>query len=234
MASSVPWKVKIDMSLIPPKVGAVAAIAGALVLTLGTMLHPVDADPGDALAAFTEYAADAHWVATHLTQYLGVALMFIGLVTVRDAIQHEPAGWIARLGVVFGVSALTIAAALQAVDGIALKVMVDSWSSAPLDQKQNAFMAAFAVRQIEIGLASFMGVLFGVTVILCGLAIAWSKGFPAWLGWGGAIGGLGTVAGGLLSAHTGFSTIAMNVAMPFNLVIVIWMILVGVVLWRRN
>ena len=124
MASSVPWKVKIDMSLIPPKVGAV--------LTLGTMLHPVDADPGDALAAFTEYAADAHWVATHLTQYLGVALVFVGLVTVRDAIQHEPAGWIARLGVVFGVSALTVAAVLQAVDGIALKVMVDSSSSAPL------------------------------------------------------------------------------------------------------
>ena len=40
------------------------------------------------------------------------------------------------------------------------------------------------MRQIEIGLASFMGVLFGVTVILCGLAIAWSKRIPglAWLG----------------------------------------------------
>lgn len=159
--------------------------------------------------------------------------MLVGLLAVGDAIRHEPAGWIARLGWVFGVCATAVAAALQAVDGIALKVTVDYWSSAPLDQRQSAFMAAFAVRQIEVGLASFVGMLFGVTAILCGIAMAWSKGFPAWLGWLGVVGGVGTVAGGLLSAHTGFSAIAMDVAMPFNLLIVIWMIPTGVVLWRR-
>jgi len=73
------------------------------------MLHPMGADPGDASAAFTEYAADTHWVATHLTQFLGVALMFVGLVAPSDAVQHEPAGWIARLGVVFGASAICAA-----------------------------------------------------------------------------------------------------------------------------
>lgn len=222
------------MLSVPPRVGAVAAIAGALALLAGTALHPMDADPGDALAAFTEYAADTHWVASHLTQFLGVALMFIGLVAMRDAIRNEPAEWVARLGLVFGASAMTTAAVLQAVDGVALKVMVDGWSSAPLDQKQSAFMAAFAVRQIEIGLASFMALLSGVTAILYGVAFAWSRGFPSWLGWVGAIGGLGTVAGGLLSANTGFSTIAMNVAMPFNLVFATWVVLAGVVLWRRN
>jgi len=222
------------MLLVPPRIGAVAAIAGALFLLVGTMLHPMNADPGNALAAFTEYAADPHWVASHLTQFVGLALMFVGLVAVRDAIQDEPGEWIARLGMLFGVSAMAIAAALQAVDGVALKVVVNNWSSAPLDQKQGAFMAAFAVRQIEIGLASFMAVLFGVTMILYGMALTRSNGFPSWLGWVGAIGGLGTVVGGILLANTGFSMTEMSVAMPFNLVIVIWMILASVVLWRRN
>ena len=78
-----------------------------------------------------------------------------------------------------------------------------------------------------------MAVLFGATMILCGMAVAWSKGFPTWLGWVGAIGGLGTVVGGLLSAKMGFSTTEMIVAMPFNLIIVVWIILTGVILWRQ-
>jgi hypothetical protein len=95
-------------------------------------------------------------------------------------------------------------------------------------------MAAFAVPQNEIGLASSMAVLFGVTVILYRMAIASSKRFPTWLGSVGGIGGLGTVVGGLLSANTGFSTTDMNIALPFNLVVVIWMILAGVFLWQPN
>ena len=48
---------------------------------------------------------------------------------------------------------LALAAALQAVDGIALKSMVDAWAAAPASEKRVVFHAAFAVRQLEIGLA---------------------------------------------------------------------------------
>jgi hypothetical protein len=160
--------------------------------------------------------------------------MFIGLVALRDTIQKQSTEWVARLGMLFGVCALAVAAALQAVDGVALKRAVNNWANAPLDQKQSAFMAAFAVRQIEIGLASYMALLFGVSVSLSGLAVVGSKEFPRWLGWVGMIGGVGSFVGGLLSAYSGFSTTEMTVAMPFNLVVVIWMILVGVILWRRK
>jgi len=160
--------------------------------------------------------------------------MFVGLVALRDTIQNHSTEWVARLGMLFGVCALAVAAALQAIDGVALKLAVNNWSNAPLDQKQSAFMAALAVRQIEIGLASYMALLFGVSVSLSGLAVAGSKEFPRWLGWVGVIGGVGSVGGGLLSAYTGFSATEMTVAMPFNLVVVIWMILVGVILWRRK
>jgi Domain of unknown function (DUF4386) len=220
--------------VVPPKVGAAAAIAGALALLVGTMLHPMATDPADALAAFTEYAADPHWVSSHLTQFLGVALMFVGLVALRDTIQNQSTEWVARLGVLFGACAMAVAAALQAVDGVALKLAVNNWSSASLDQRQSAFTAALAVRQIEIGLASYVALLFGVSVSLSGMAVVRTKGFPRWLSWVGVMAGVGSAVGGLLSAYTGFSTIEMNVAMPFNLVVIIWMILVGVILWRRK
>ncbi len=69
------------------KISSVSAILGALVLIIGTMFHPFGADPGDHLAAFTEYAADDGWVVSHLCQFVGVALMFIGLVAVYDTLR---------------------------------------------------------------------------------------------------------------------------------------------------
>ena len=167
---------------VPRKIGSVSAIVGALVLMIGTMLHPLGADPGDHLAAFTEYAADDGWVVSHLCQFVGVALMFIGLVAVHDTLREGPVAWLAYVGVLAGMAALTLTAALQAVDGIALKAMVDIWASAAEEQKQAAYFAALAVRQIEIGAASFMAILFGATFVLFGAAVDKSVVYPRWLG----------------------------------------------------
>ena len=218
---------------VPRKIGSVSAIVGALVLMTGTMFHPLGADPGDHLAAFTEYATDDGWVASHLCQFVGVALMFVGLVAVHDTLREGAVAGIAHIGVLVGTAALTMAATLQAVDGIALKAMVDLWASSAEEHKQAAFFAALAVRQIEIGAASFMAILFGATVVLFGAAAVKSELYPRWLGWLGIGGGAGTITGGLLIAFTGFSVIAMNVAMPFNLILVIWMIAIDVHMWRH-
>jgi hypothetical protein len=222
------------MSRVPPRVGAVAAVLGALALALGTALHPMGADPGDLLAAFAEYAADPYWMATHLTQFLGVALMFVGLVAVHDQMEGEAAAWAARLGLLFGIAALAGAAVLQAVDGIALKIMVDGWSKVSEEEKESAFIAAFAVRQIEIGLASFLMLLFGSSMALYGAAIARARGFAHWLGWLGVIGGLGMVVSAGLAARTGFSPLEMTVSMAASAVALIWVVVVGIVLWRRG
>ena len=218
---------------IPLKLGAVTAIAGAIILMAGTMLHPLGADPGDPVAAFIEYAANDLWIGSHLSQFLGVAMMFVGLVALNDSLKGEPFAYLAKLGVFVGVAALAITAVLQAVDGIALKLMVDDWVSASEGQKQSAFQATLAVRRIEIGVASFMALLFGSALALFASAVAFSTIYPTWLGWLGIGGGIGTIAGGLLTMFSGFSTTAMNVAMPFNLILVVWMVVIGVLMWRR-
>ena len=40
------------------RLGAAAAFVGAVLLIVSTALHPLGSDPGDAPAAFAEYAAD--------------------------------------------------------------------------------------------------------------------------------------------------------------------------------
>lgn len=69
------------------KVGAVCATLGSLLLLLGTFLHPMDADPHDSPAAFGEYAANRIWIASHLTQLAGIALMVGALLILAKRLE---------------------------------------------------------------------------------------------------------------------------------------------------
>src|SRR5262249_38474143 len=82
---------------------------------------------------------------------------------VRGAEAGVPAAW-ARIGVAGASASVATAAALQAVDGVALKRMVDRWMQASGPARLYAFEGAVAVRQVEIGMASLLSVVFGLTV----------------------------------------------------------------------
>jgi len=117
------------------------------------------ADPNQAIAAFAEYAADRLWVASHLTQLAGLALIVAALLLLGQQLRAGSAAAWAAIAAGAAIVSLAVAVVLQAVDGIALKLMVDAWAAAPAAQKEGIFHAAFAVRQIEIGLASCAAIM---------------------------------------------------------------------------
>lgn len=214
------------------RVGAAAAIGGAVLLFLTTLLHPMSADPNDPAAAFAEYAADPLWVASHLGQFLGVAMLGVTLVAVAATTEAgRPSAW-SRIALVGTAASMAMAAALQAVDGVALKMTVDRWMQASGEARALAFEAAFAVRQIEIGMASLLSVLFGLTICVHAISVLLGRRFPTWLGWLGLVGGLGILAAGIAQAYTGFSALAMMLSMPASSILLIWAIALGVFLWR--
>ena len=214
------------------KVGAVSAITGAILLFVGTSLHPMEADPNDPVAAFTEYAADSLWVASHLTQLLGVVLIVAALLTLPRLLTNDKGGGWSHLGSAFAIASLAIAAALQAVDGIALKVMVNNWVAAPESEKMAIFQATIGVRQIEVGLASMFSMLIGLTIVLYGVSIVISDLLSSWLGWIAIFGGGAIVIAGVMYAYTGFSRVAMSVSMPASLLLLLWLIVLGASMWR--
>ena len=214
------------------RVGAVAAIAGALTLFAATLLHPMDADPNDPAAAFAEYAGDSIWVASHLGQFLGVALLGAALVALAATLDSGNASAFAHIGVAGTAASVAAAAALQAVDGVALKGMVDRWAAASGEGRARAFEAAFAVRQIEIGLASLSSVLFGLTIVTLGVALIFSRRFPKWLGWVGLAGGIASIVAGIALAYSGFSAIAMMLSLSASAVLLLWALAVGALMWR--
>ena len=137
---------------------------------VGTYLHPGEANPNEPVAAFPEYAADDFWVASHLMQLAGVASMVAALLFLITVLETRRGPGTARVAAGGAIASLALAAALQAVDG-ALKNMVDTWAAAPASQKGEVFHAAFAVRQIEVGLASMLILSFGLTASLYGAAL---------------------------------------------------------------
>jgi hypothetical protein len=216
------------------RTGASCAIAGSVLLFVGTYLHPMKADPNEALAAFTQYAADDLWVASHLTQLAGVALTVASLLFLAQQFEAvNGRGW-SRVAAGGAIASLALAAALQAVDGITLKTMVDAWAAAPAAQKEVAFYAAFAVRQVETGLASMASLVFGLTVTVYGIALLVDHAYPKWIGGLAIVGGVPTVVAGVVMAYTGFSGLAMAISMPADSILLIWMLVLGVLMWRRS
>ncbi|HJU06422.1 MAG TPA: hypothetical protein VJ692_14845 [Nitrospiraceae bacterium] len=213
------------------RIGAVSAMAGAVLLVVGTSLHPSKADSNDALAAFTEYAADQLWVTSHVAQLLGIVLILSALVLLSWKMADGPAAQWACLGAAGTVGCLAATSVLQAVDGIALKGMVDAWASAPDQEKASLFQAAFGVRQIEIGLASITSLLSGATVSVYGIALMIDRRGPTWLEVLGIASGSLTLVAGMVMAYTGFSAVAMAISMPSSLLLLAWIIGVGVFMW---
>jgi hypothetical protein len=212
--------------------GAVAFFVGAVLLIASTALHPLDSDPSDAPAAFAEYAADSVYVWSHLGQFAGFIGLGIGMVAFAATLEPGWAaawGWIGAAG---AVASIAMAAALQAVDGVALKATVDRWAAANGEVRLLAFEAALALRQVEIGLASFLSVLSGLTLVAFGFAVLQSARYPIWLGAIGLFDGLGMSAAGAAQASMGFSGLAMTLTMLSSSVFLVWAIFVGILMWR--
>lgn len=117
------------------RIGAISAPLGAVVLLVATMVHPMGADPNDASAAFAEYAADPSWVWSHLGQFAGVAVLGMALIGLAATFEAGRAAAWSRIGVAGTAATIAMAAALQAVDGAALKVTVDRWSAATAESR---------------------------------------------------------------------------------------------------
>jgi hypothetical protein len=216
------------------RIGAVAAMVGSVTLFVATLLHPMSADPNDPTAAFAEYAADRLWVASHLGQFLGVVLIGVALLalgrTLTNGLRVEACVTIGGAG---AIASVATAAVLQAVDGVALKVMVDRWAASPAEHRDGVFWATYGVRQVEVGVASLLSVLLGLTIFSYAIALLSCAAYPRWLGYAGLLGASGLIAAGVVQAYSGFSPLAMNLSMPSSAALLLWLIALGAVMWRR-
>jgi hypothetical protein len=219
----------------PFRLAAVLAVLSAALLAVGTVLHPAHADPGSPAAAFAEYAGVSRgaWVAAHLLQLGGVAGLVLMAVLLARAVDGTRGSVWARVTTVLGTAGLAAAAVLQAVDGVALKAVVDLWSGAGEDRPQ-LFAAALAVRQVEIGLDSVFALLLAAAFLTLGLGLLTTPGANRGLGVLAVIAaGAGAVDAGTL-ALSGFSAASMLAAEVVAVAVLGWLLLAAGWSWHRT
>src|SRR4051794_32163076 len=128
-------------------------LAGVVLSVAAGLLHPDREPANDHPAVFAEYAASADWVAVHLGQFAGMAVLIAGLAALYSALGLRCGAslWLGRFGLVAAGAALALYGVLQAVDGVALKHAVDAWAAAPPPGKPGRLSAPRTGRWLEWG-----------------------------------------------------------------------------------
>jgi hypothetical protein len=65
------------------------------------------------------------------------------------------------------------------------------------------------------------------------MALLIDRRFPKWLGILAIAGGVPTAIAGIVIAYTGFSGLAMAINMPSSSLLLLWMIGLGVHVWKK-
>ncbi len=214
------------------KLGATSSVLGVILIFAGTMLNPMQADPNIPIAAFAEYANAPRWITSHLMQLAGIVGIVIGLILFANKLDVKGDSGLIKVAIAGAVLSAGLGATLQAVEGIALKAIVDAWASAAAPDKQSLFYAALAVRHIEIALTSIFCLVIGFTAVMYSLVIYTEERFPSWISYVGALGGICTGAAGAVIAYSGFSQLSMMLNIPANILLLAWMLILAGYQWK--
>src|SRR6478736_3650763 len=189
------------------RLAASLLLAGVAVSIIAGVFHAESHDANDHVASFTAYASSGPWTGVHLGQFVGMALVCAGLVSLWAAVdvQRHALAWTARFGVLSAAAAVALYAALQAVDGVALKHAVDAWAAAPEPEKAARFATAEGIRWLEWGMRSYHSFLLGVALVLTGAVVVGARRVSRLIGYLMALSGLAYLAQGWIVGAEGFS-----------------------------
>ena len=226
------------------RMGSVAFLAGLAIALVSTfVIHPFREDPTNHPLVFAEYAEDELWIASHIGQFAGILLIFAGgfvalfrLLVKSESGMASALAWFGLVAAILTASTFTI---LQAVDGIALKIAVDTWYAIPPsaadseEEKAIAFRVAEGIRWTEIGINSYNRILQGVVAIIFGVAIVKSALLSRWIGAVGIIAGAATVIAGIGVAYVGFAPLPI-VGDVSTFISFAWIAILGIFMWRKT
>ena len=178
------------------RVGAVAAVAGALGQLIATVLEPDwSGEPGDAVRVVAD---SGFFTADRLIDLIGVLLM-VGALTVVARTFPEGAG--RDFGPASGQPFLVLMGALGSaavVGGAVMKELADSWADASVGAKPSYLASFDAASNLADDL--FFAAFLALGLYLAALAAAILTGgvYSRWIGWAAAVSAVLLLAGDLL------------------------------------
>jgi hypothetical protein len=226
------------------RMGSIAFIVGLVIAVVSTFVfHP--SGTGEELMnnpfIFGVYAEDPFWIASHVGQFAGILLIFAGgfvalhrLLVKSESATASALSWLGLVTAIITASAFTI---LQAVDGIALKIAVNTWYAIPPGEEQRKAIylgVAEGLRWTEWGTQAYYRMLSGAVALIFGVAIAKSTLLARWIGAVGIAAGVVSIAAGVVTAYVGFSSVRDPVADLSTLIFYPWLVILGIFMWRKT
>ena len=219
------------------RIGSIAFLAGVVIAIVSTAIHPSTEDPSNHPLVFTKYASNDSWIAVHIGQFVGVIMVFAGgfvaLFRLLSQSESSMASILAWIGLALAIITATAIAVLQAVDGIALKMAVDSWIAAPPEEKPFTFRVAEGIRFIEYGTNSIFRILQGAVAVIFGVAIVKSMILSKWIGRAGVVIGAITIYAGIEVAYLGFGGLTTKIGISM-IIYFIWVGILGGLMWKKS
>jgi hypothetical protein len=226
------------------RMGSVAFIAGLIIAAVSTFVfHPTGT--GEELMnnpfIFAVYAEDPLWIASHIGQFAGILLIFAGgFVALHRLLVKSESGTasaLSWLGLVTAIITASVFTILQAVDGIALKIAVNTWYAIPPGEEERKAVylgVAEGLRWTEWGTQAYYRVLSGAVSLIFGIAIVKSVVLSRWIGAVGIAAGVVGIAAGVVTAYVGFSSARDPVADLSTAIFYPWLVILGFFMWRKT
>jgi uncharacterized membrane protein HdeD (DUF308 family) len=207
-----------------------ALVGGALVTLVARYLHPNGGSTEE--DTLTSFAASGNWMAIHLMQFTGMALILTGLIVLLFALNVAEGAprWIGFFGAISAGVALALASVVFAIDGVANKQAAKAFVNAPAAEKAARFASAEALRWLEWGTTSYQDFTIGLALILFAIAIVATARVPRLLGGAMAVSGVAYLAQGWVIGTTGFTsatTLTTDVGYTLLFVSMIWLLIVS-------
>ncbi|MGM9470849.1 DUF4386 family protein [Pseudarthrobacter sp. YS3] len=218
------------------RLAATLLVAGVVVSVAAGLLHAESHDANDHVASFTAYAGSDIWTGAHLGQFVGMALLTVGLIALWAALNtgQGAAAWSARFGALSAALALALYGALQAVDGVALKHAVDAWASAAEPEKAMRFATAEGIRWLEWGMRSYQSFMLGTALVLLGVAIAATRRVSRFIGYLMALAGAAYWVQGWIIGTEGFAAANALPTLAGIILTVAWTVWLLISAWQSN
>jgi hypothetical protein len=215
------------------RIGAVCAISGSVVsIAAGTGFgNRTSTWETERLLRYLASQPSWHWPLIYLGFILGALLWVGAFVVIADTLP----GGISRTFGKFAVASVIIGATVHVIDasvnGVGLSALARSWTSASVSEQPNLLRAGDVLIHVVHGTwASVIALFHGLPFVLLGAAVLVSRRYPAWVGWFGIVGG----AGSLVLGVTMFLGTRVMLYVAFAIVVSLWMVTMGFLLWQER
>jgi hypothetical protein len=176
------------------KVGAAALTIGGVAVGVFGVVHGVLPE-GSGRAVLAYVADHPHYAGVHFGSIVGVILWTMGVSVLPSVLGRPAASLLAQLGVVCAVVGAAVFVIQFSVDGFGHHAMAGRWADASPAEQESLERIVERLEVLLLGPAfAWTALLWGLPVVLFGLAVALGERFPSWLGWLGVLFGVAVFA----------------------------------------